>query len=269
MMKFGVASNDVIIEPFIYPLKQNLVRSPLQLEYLREEDIFSGLLENRLQAGFITPLQYARSQDKLAIVEDLVIATRQYGRNCLLFFQEDLKQINRIYFPRAIQDSYELFLARLVLGEFFDIETEWTATHPFPPIEEALEKFPVLFLSGSEAFRGFSLVENYIDLTEEWSLKTRHSLVHRLLVIRRDQDARNLKETMQMALELGRRNLKKISQQLANQYELPWDLFHDLFTTRYQFIADEETWSSLREILQFAFYYGETEYYPEIHFSNV
>ncbi len=266
MLKFGITKNDVIIQPLVFHLNQQTLKHDLQIELLSAQDVLSGLLSNRLQAGFVTPLQYAQSQDKLAIVRDFVVATPQYGRNCLLFFQEDLRNIHKVYFPGNIDSSYELFLAKLILGEHFEIDAEWETVYPFPKIEEALEQFPVLLLTGSEAFRGMALVENYIDLTEEWSLKTQSPLVHRLLTIRRDLDALDLIKTMQLTRELGLRNLKKISQQLSAEYDLPWGIFHDLFSGKYRFAPDESTWEALKEILQFVFYYGETEYYPEIHF---
>lgn len=257
---------EFIIEPLIYAVRENLIKHPFRIEIASENKIVQGLQDGEIDIGIISPLSYTRARQSLQIIKELIVASYPYGRNALLFFRENLRQINAIYYQQGKELTFEHFLSKIVLGEFLDIEADWHAVETIPHLPEALEKFPTFLITGDQA-PGFSADnQSFIDLTEEWTLKTELPLVHRLVVVGQNFKDKGELRALQLSREVGLRNLMKISRAYAANFNQGWDVYFDPLNRNYRYHPEESHWESLKELLQYAFFYGIAQYYTEIKF---
>ena len=112
MTRFGY-SDDLISLPMIHALLQNQIEHSFQMIRLKEEDILKKLLNGTLDMGILSPYFYARKQGSIRIVRQFPVINRQPIASILLFFQGNLKTIDRVYWKKNLHAQYEYFLPRL------------------------------------------------------------------------------------------------------------------------------------------------------------
>jgi predicted solute-binding protein len=217
----------------------------------------------------ISPLIYAKSRGNLYILNDFMICSPRCGKNALLYFQGNLKSIDIIYTNQGTEKTYDKFTAQIILKELLNIDATWQTIDNAEDVLISLKKYKVLFSSGEKALDLFKDHENYIDLSEEWIVNTSFPYVHRILVVHKSFDDMDTLNALRLSQKLGIRNLKRISEEHARDAFHSWDVYFDLMNEMYQYFPDESSWSSLESILQYAFYYGKCDYYPELRFFGV
>jgi len=259
-------SRELIVQPVIYAIQHDLIQHPFQIEITSEDKILQGLQNGKIEIGIISPLSYARSQEGLKIVKEITVSSSRYGRNALLFFKENLQQMNNIYYQQGKELTFEHFLSKLVLSEFLDIEANWHAVEIIPPLPEALDQYPIFLISGDEALDFLSDDQRFIDLTEEWTLKSELPLVHRLVVVNQKFEDKGELQALRLSRDVGLRNLMKIARRYATNRNQSWDVYFDLINQNYWYHSEDSHWESLKEILQYTYFYGIAQHYPEIRF---
>jgi predicted solute-binding protein len=264
-----VYSPELISKPLLYGIENNLIEHKIDLVQLPETQLFDFLESGKSQIGVISPLVYAKSRGNLFILNDFTISSPRCGRNALLYFQGNLKSIDKIWINRGIEKSYDKFTAQVVLKEMLNIDANWQFFDNSEDILSSLKKFNVLFFSGEKAFDLFKDHENFIDLSEEWIVNTSFPYVHRILVVHRSFDDMDTLNALRLSQNLGTKNLKKIGEKHAQDALQSWDIYFELLNEMYHYFPDELSWASLENILQYAFYYGECDYYPELRFFNL
>lgn len=265
MLKF-VYNSELITSPIIYGIKNNLISHQIKLIQLQENEIYDALENREATIGIISPLEYAKARGNLYIVKDFIISSADNAKNALLFFKYNLSGINQIYFMCDYLDNYDCFFGELVMREIFNIQANWIIIEKNWKIDVLLKKYDVIFLSGEKAFDVFADYDNYIDLSEEWILNTKIPLIHRILVVHKSFKNREVLDTVRLSRELGLRNLMKIAKDYAQKHQQNWDIYYDVIKSSYQYFPDFLCWSSLENILQYIFYYGKSEYYPDLKF---
>ncbi len=265
MTRFGY-SGDLISLPMIHALLQNQIEHPFQMIRLKEEDILKKLLNGTLDMGILSPYFYARKQGSIRIVRQFPVINRQPIASILLFFQGNLKTIDRVYWKKNLHAQYEYFLGKLILEEFLGVESDWEIIEQEGEIEDILPEHPVVLLTGEDAFRASDSLEGMIDLTEEWLLKTDLPLVQRLVVVKETFKEKGELEKLQLSMQLGLRRLKDASENYAKSHRRNWDIYFDVLQKVEYGMDSPEVWDSLREVLQYLFFKGEADYYPEMEF---
>lgn len=265
MIKF-VYNSELITSPIIYGIKNNLISHQIKLIQLQETEVYDALEKREATIGIISPLEYAKARGDLYIIKDFIISSAESAKNALLFFKYNLSDINQIYFMCDYLGNYDCFLGELVMKEIFNVQARWKIIEKSWKIDVLLKKFDVIFLSGEKAFDVYTDYDNYIDLSEEWILNTKIPLIHRILVVHKSFNNHELLDTVRLSRELGLRNLMKIAKEFAQKHQQNWDIYYDLIKLSYQYFPDSLCWSSLENILQYIFYYGKSEYYPDLKF---
>ncbi|MBN2364632.1 MAG: hypothetical protein EH225_00645 [Calditrichaeota bacterium] len=262
-----VSSLPFLSLPVLYAIENNLVEHHINIKYLHENDILSSLTEGSADAAFISPLTFARNTSGLQIVRDFTVNSPNYGRNALLFFSGNLTSIDTIYFESGKDNNeFDLFLAEVVLKEYFEIIPQWEKIENVIPDSKALASHKVIFIPSPISFDMYPDYENYIDLSEEWSLQTELPLVHGLLCVTNSFKDRESLAKLRLSRELGLRNLMKIAKRYAENHPQNWDVYFDLWNEKYQYYPVPETWDSLEQLFSYMFYYARAEYYPELKF---
>ena len=154
------------------------------------------------------------------------------------------------------------------MKEIFDIEPLWQEVENLTISEESIEKYQVIFLSGSLAYDTFIDFENYIDLTEEWSLKMSLPMVHLILCCSRKYQDFTAIKNLQLSLKIGLNNLMKISKAYSEEHDQSWDIYFDLLDKNFRFFPELSDWEGLHHLFQYMFYANVVEYLPEIHFFD-
>lgn len=256
----------LIAEPLVYGIRKNLFQHPFRIEMLPEEKIADLCNKGELDLGLISPLQFAMKQGELRILKDFAILSPYSARNALLYFKDNLKNINRIGYADKPEAQYLNFFGQMVLSELFDIQADWQVVEDILPLETSLSNNPVLYLTGQDAFDTYGYFPNFIDLSQEWILKTELPLVHQIMVVNSSFDDNGEIEALKLSRELGIRNLKKIALLYEQTYPQNWVSYFELINENYQYFPEVSAWDSLRELLPYMFYYGKTEYFPELKF---
>ncbi|MFZ0391108.1 MAG: MqnA/MqnD/SBP family protein [Calditrichia bacterium] len=257
---------EIISAPVFYALRQGLIPHQFEIKILPEKEIEQLLQQNEAVLGLLSPAAYARITSSLRVIKDFAILSEQASSNVLLFFKENLAGMDLIYYKENNKDTFESFIARIVMREVFETDAVWEPIPGESEAEDLLESFPALLLTGEKAFAGSIKKSSFIDLAEEWSLKVQLPLFNRILVAsNRFTDSGEL-ETLRLSLELGMRNFKKIAVNHAKSHFPQWSFYHDLLTRSFRYFPQEKDWDGLRLLLKYLFYYGETEYPPELSF---
>lgn len=257
-------TNDFHLAPIVSALREDLISHPFQLQTDSTANHVSHLKKGLLDLAFITPLEYAVNSGRIRLVRDFAVGSVGISRYAALFFQENLRNITEIGYD-GNEDHY-FYLCKIVLQEFFGLEPEWKRINFDSDLEQLLKSSQSIFMSGSMALQNSILVENNLDIAEEWYEKTDTECVHLVLSVRSDFEGPLPLEAMHLSAELGSRNLLKFSQKVANMLNVPWQSIFELWENNYKFIPTNETWNGLREYFQFLFYYGLTDYLTEIEF---
>jgi predicted solute-binding protein len=267
MCKF-VYSNDLIIQPLVFGIENRLVPYQFSIEKLSENEAFQLLENGDAQLGIISPLEYAKSKGNMRILEDFSITSASGARNALLFFRGNLKHITHISTTCELKKNFDAFLGDIVLNEVFDVQAEWKIIHNNLEIQDFFKKYEIFFFAGGAAFEMYGEYENYIDLSEEWILKMNLPLVHRIVVVYESFNDQKALESLQLSREMGVRNLVKIAKTYANYHKHNWNLYYNLLNNNYYYYSDTLSWQSMENLLQYIFFYGRTDYYPELKFYN-
>lgn len=256
----------LILEPLVYALRHVGLKHPFQLHFLPEKEILRKLENNDVQMGILSPLIYAQKKSELRILRDFPIYSQTPDCSCLLYFKGNLKRIDTIFYAEDETYQFENIVGRIVIEEFLGLVPEWQLLKSFTSVEENLQNFPVIMLSGSHAFDNCDSVEGHIDLTEEWMLKTDLPLLHRFPVVNSHFKDEGAIEALKLSREVGLRNLRKISQKQSENAARSWDIYFDILQKFHYYPDTPEVWSSLAEFIQYLYFKGYTEHYPEIQY---
>ncbi len=257
---------DITVMPLTYAIVNNLVPHPFQVKIADQAWIAAALEAHDIDIGIISPLHYARLKSGYKVLQDIIITSPQRGRNSLLFFRKDISEIDAVFFTENPDHLFDEFIAQVALKEFLNVTAEWKKLPGKKSVESQLENYPVVLVTGAEAFDALGGIENYIDLSEEWYLKTGHPLVHKMLVVSGGFEDRGEIEILKRARDLGVRNYSKIAKAYSLNRPNSWAVYHELLTDCYQYYPLPNSWDSLNEIVHYLFYYGKIEYLPDIKF---
>jgi predicted solute-binding protein len=262
-----VTSFHLLSAPLIYAFENRLVDYDISIEYMPEAEAFNRLKTARADAGILSPLSYAKNTGEILPVKDFLITSPKGGRNALLYFKGNLKNIDHIYFPfNEFTGDYDRIIAQLILTEFYDIHVKWQDVSDVRPDRTALDKYQVILIPHPQSFDIYPDFPDSIDLSEEWHLRTNLPLVHGLLCVNRSINDPTFLEKLRLSRELGLRNLMKIARMYARNRAQSWDTYFDLLNEKYLFHGTPSGWESLQELLSYFFYHNETEFLTEIKF---
>jgi predicted solute-binding protein len=71
---------------------------------------------------------------------------------------------------------------------------------------------------------------------------------------------------IQSSFDLGIKNLEKISKDYAKKHQEDWAFYHDLFTQNLSYFFSDQEKDGLNEFYTYAFFYGFTEFIPDLNF---
>lgn len=262
MIHLGI-TNDFIALPLSKNLTSLLENSEFVIKQQSLKDNYNDLINKKLDAAFISPADYAKDSSLLKLVKDVAIYSKGESRYSVLFFQEDLSKISEITF-QSVTDYNDL--TSLVFNEFFEMNPSWKPTKGKESINNLLNSYQAVLLSGEKALENFSETKNKLDITDQWWDKTGLSFVHQVIALRRDLADLDWIEQIYRSLNMGIKSLKQISKNYSDYHKHDPEFYLDLMTNIYHYTADETVWQDCSEYLEYLFYYGKIRFIPQFHF---
>lgn len=264
-----VYSSSLICEPLFYNLRHQSNQSIISVEKLPEMECLNKLETNQADLALLTPLAYGKSKGNIYVVKDYIIHSPNFGRNILLFFKGSLRNFNTVYCePFKKENSFEKFLADWVLREYFEIDVDWQLLPTQIVDTHVLNQLKVILLTGEKAFETFNQIDSYLDLSEEWCLRTELPLIHNLLCVHSAFAHADQLLSLRQSLTEGLKNLPAIAEEYAQSHSQNWTIYHDLLSKNYQYFPHPAGQESLEQIFQHMFYSGIVDYLPELKIYN-
>jgi len=258
-------STPLICDPILYALIKRQIEHNLEPKLLPESTILDGLMNGSIPIGFISPLSYAQSKGEIYLINDFTIYTPHTGKNALLFFKGALDNITDIYYKSTLASgSFDRFITNWILREIFNISPQWHEVKSITMNAKNLEQYEVIFVHGAEAIDLYPDYENFIDLSEEWTLNMGLPLVQQVLVVSKMFRENYVLERLRLSRELGLRNLIKISKSYAKNHPQNWDVYFDILNENYHYHPNSQVWESLSELMSMMFYSNIMDYLPEL-----
>ena len=181
-IRLGIPA-DEYIRPFIVALqevrRQKAVTSPEYsgLSFEPSANPVESLLNDELDAAFISALDYAKNSSDLSIYPGFGISSIGESGLVKLLTRTDAKAIARLALgPVSAQDAV---LAKIVLSEAFEQDVEFVSTTGDVP---ALLAGADAVLVGSDAAIHLAEESPVLDIAAEWSALTELPYVHMLCV---------------------------------------------------------------------------------------
>lgn len=263
-MNFLGMTADVISAPIRYGLEKTAGGKDLELRVQSSQQNCRDLLEEKLDAAFITAIDYAGSSPKLRIIDDLLVSSSGPGQYVIVGFRENLVGLKSTGSFSDTQDY--LPLAKLVLSEIYDMRPQWQEISPESSASQALEAYPSVLLEGQRALDFAWKQDHYFDILEIWQDKFELPFVHQLLVIRETQDALPFLETLRTAVDYGLKNLLQVGEQISKDSDFAGSKYLEYLQNYYHYIPSAQDWRGLATYFEYLYYYGFIEHIPGLNF---
>jgi predicted solute-binding protein len=160
MIRLGI-TNDFISLPMTTELSASIKNSQFQIRNQSLEKNYVDLTQGKLDAAFISPVDYGKDSSLLKILKDFAIYNRGESRYVLLFFRKNLNEIEEVVF-KAI--SHYNNIALIVLNEFFEIDPVWKLIKQNKNIDVLLKSYPAVLQNGEEAMNNYFKLDTKIDV---------------------------------------------------------------------------------------------------------
>jgi predicted solute-binding protein len=262
MIRLGI-TDEFISLPLTNELPTLLKNSEFDLRVQSLQKNYSDLVQNNLDAAFISPFDYAKDSSLLKLIKDIAIYNKGESRYVLLFFQKDLGEIEEIAYLSSTQYNN---LAFILLNEFYGINPGWKLIEEEKNLKVLLQSHQAVFQNGNAAVENYNKIHNKIDITDQWSDKTELSFVHQVLALQRDLQETSWIEKVYTSREKGLKNLERISENLGQQHNNSSQFYLDLLDNIFEYTPDKIIWEECSEYLKYLFYYGKIPFIPELHF---
>jgi predicted solute-binding protein len=264
-----VYSSALFCEPLLYAFTKQAIQPDIKVEKIQEMECLAQLECGEAEIALLTPLAYAKSKGKVLLVKDLMIHSQTAGKNVLLFFKGELKNFEKVYCQELEKEnSYEKFLADLVLREYFELDINW---QPLPANHlsgSLLNQLKVILLTGESAYESLDEISTYIDLTEEWCLRTDLPLVQNVLCVHSSFRQPELLAKIRTSLQLGLANLKNIAEVYSKTHSQEYERYYTLLAANYYYTPHPGNLESLEQLFQYMFYSGVVDYLPQLKLYN-
>jgi chorismate dehydratase len=260
--KFIGLTDSLVYLPLIYGIHHNLIKHNFSLIFDSIIENANKLREGEIELGIISSLDYALKKETWLIVPDLCVSSTQKIKHVQLFFRRGLKNIRRIAMDKnAISEG---ILLRILMREKFQITPDYIEMEP--DLEKMLFDTDAALIVGDQALNYAVTNQNRLDLNEEWIDLTGLPFVYAFWAGREFTINSEDIKILNTSFRLGLNNLEKISKNYAKTHKKNWTFYHDYLTQNVSYSFSDQEKDGLNEFYNYAFFYGFTEFIPELHF---
>jgi len=260
--RFVGLTDSLVYLPLIYGMQKNLVKHDFSI-------IFGSILENakrlregEIELGLISSLDYALKKETWQIVPNLSVSSHQKVKHGQLFFKKGLKDIQKVAIDKNV--ASEAILLKILMREKFMLSPEYIVMEP--DLDLMLSNSDSALIIGDSGLNYYQTHNNRLDLNEEWLDMTGLPFVYAFWAGREMTISSEDVGIIKTSSELGMKNLDKISKEYAKSHQQNLGLYHDFFTENISYTFSDQEIDGLNEFYNYAFFYGYTDYIPDLHF---
>lgn len=224
------------------------------------------LRERKLDAAFLTPLDYARDSSAYEIVPAVGVASDQgTGSISLIFREEHLHTVSTVAVDPS--STAEIVLAKIILAEEYNLEPTFTPASG--PVEQLLQTADAVVLTGDASLREVDRHPNRIDLVEAWVDMTSLPYVHGVWCARHGLLSSEQVEFLQRSAEKGLSSLDTLAAEVsAGRFpSLSQTLLAD-YLHAFSYTLTDRDLDGFQEFLRFAYYHGVLPDVGDLHFTT-
>ncbi len=255
-------TDSLVYLPLIYGIKHNLVRHDFGISFGSIIENAIKLREGEIELGIISSLDYALKKETWHIVPNLCISSIQKIKHVQLFFKKGLKDIRKVAVDKnAISEAV---LLKILMREKFLMSPDYIEM--VPDLEKMLLNTEAALIVGESSLNYYRTHRNRLDLNEEWLDMTGLPFVYAFWAGREITITSDDLNVIQSSFDLGIKNLEKLSKDYAKKHQEVWVFYHDFFTQNLSYSFSDQEKDGLNEFYNYAFFYGFTEFIPDLHF---
>jgi chorismate dehydratase len=248
--------------PLIYGLKNKLINHEFDIVTETIRNSARKLREGEIELALISSLDYALKKETWHIIPDLCVSSAQAIKHIQLYFKKGLTDVQKVAVDKNA--ASELILLKILMREKYMMSPDYIEMDA--DLDLMLDKADSALIIGNKGLEYSLDHQNRLDLNEEWFDMTALPFVYsfwagRELTITPD-DIRIIKSSY----ELGINNLEKIAKKLAATHSHNWGFYHDFYTQNLSYTFSELEKDGLNEFYNYAFFYGYTEFIPDLFF---
>jgi chorismate dehydratase len=255
-------SDAIQYRPLIYGLEAQSLPKNIQISKGSLNESAKKLLEGEIELALISSMDYALKKDTWHIVPGLCTTSAGQAKHVQLFFKKDLKEIQTIAIDQNV--SGEDVLLKIIMREKYELTPDYI--YMAAEIEPMLEKADAALIVNENALFYYNSHPNRLDLNEEWLDLTGLPFVYALWVGRDLAVSASDLSLIQSSYNLGKNNLQNIAQSYASEKNNDWIFYFDFIAKDLNYTFSEREEDGLLEFFNYAFFYGYTEYIPDLHF---
>lgn len=255
MKKLGIIAN-LLAVPIYYKLKEST--DTFELIANSNPENIKLLREDKLDAAFLSPVEYARHSNLFSIIPNIAVSSEGFSKTISLFFKEGLKEIKSI--ATDLKNPSEMVLVKIVMLEKYDINPQFIPQTG--SLNDMLEQADSALIIGDPNLSSLKEYQNKLDLVDEWYDITELPYVHGFWISREGKLTQGEIELIQKSASYGATHLTEIAS-LFRDYQTD-ELVEYLSAFNYEF--NSRTESGLSEYLRMAYYHHIIDDLPEIKF---
>jgi len=248
--------------PLFYALQKNLIKHNFDLICTSFCDSSRILRDGIVELSVIPSIEYARKKETWQIVPGICISSFSMLQNAELFFKKGLKEIKSIAVDTNACTS--LILLKILMREKYHIEPEYKKMQA--DLDIMLNKTDAALLVGNNVYSYYHENRNRMNLTEEWVDFTGLPFVHSFWAGRDFTVSSFDVKDIKLSFKIGMQNLETIAKEFAGNKKESWVFYHDILSKNINYKFSEKAKDGLLEFYNYAFYFGFTEFIPELHF---
>lgn len=250
------------------PLAYGFISNAFPHNFLIKSDSLkknaSALREGELEISLVSPLAYALKKESWRIVPEICLASAGKVGHVQLFFKKGLKDIRTVAVDNAA--ASEETLLKILMREKFLQSPDYI--HMTADLAEMLDKAEAALIIGDRALIYAEQHSSRLDLNEEWVDLTGLPFVYAFWAGREFTVSAEDISKIQNSYEIGKLNLETISKNFSDRGTHTWAFYHDYLTRNLSYEFSEEEKEGLLEFYQYAFFYGHTEFIPDLLFFD-
>jgi len=248
--------------PLIFGLKTQPLPDNIQINADNLGENAKKLREGEIELGLISSLEYALKKETWHIIPGLCLTSMNKIKHVQLFFKKGLKEIQTIAVDQNV--SGEDILLKIIMREKFVQSPEFI----YMPanLDKMFAKADAALITGDEALLHYNAYPGRLDLNEEWLDLTGLPFVYAFWVGRKLTITSNEVKLVQNSYNIGKNNMQSIAKEYASAKQEDWTFFYDYINSDLVFTFSEREEDGLLEFYNYAFFYGYTEFIPDLHF---
>ncbi len=254
--------DDLGSRPLLYGLEKGLVPHEFTLRKETPLGCAEKLLQGELEMALVPSIEYAKSKGSWKIVPDVCIASQGAAQTPALFFNREMRTIERVAVD-ALHPTAEMLL-KIVLREKYELEPELLPMSA--DLKEMLSRADAALISGERALEWQEEFPAFIDLGEEWADLTGLPFVHAFWAGHELSLTETEADAVKQSCAIGKENIDKICRAFAVSHARDEQVYKQFLTENRYFEFGSREKESLTEFFHYAFYLGFIEHIPDLHF---